>query len=207
MNTTYPQSSQLQNIQPDFEKSALLPAVIQDSVTKQVLMLGYMNAQAWAATQTSGKVNFWSRSRNELWEKGATSGNSLTVVSASIDCDRDSILIQAYPTGPTCHTGQQSCFGNDANSSFLHTLEQVIFERSQANPEDSYTAELIAKGPMKVAQKVGEEGVEVALEGVAGSDERLLSESADLLYHLLVLLSSRKLSLAEVEVILRKRNS
>ncbi|HLR86512.1 MAG TPA: bifunctional phosphoribosyl-AMP cyclohydrolase/phosphoribosyl-ATP diphosphatase HisIE [Wenzhouxiangella sp.] len=178
----------------------LLPAVVQHWQSGQVLMLGYMNRQALAATRSSGRVTFWSRSRQCLWTKGETSGNILHLKGIYGDCDADAILVLARPQGPTCHLGRQSCFGNDAapQLAFLHDLDQTIAGRRGADVTASYTARLLNGPRQRLAQKVGEEGVETALAAVAGSNDALLDESADLLYHLLVLLESRGLGLGEL---------
>jgi phosphoribosyl-ATP pyrophosphohydrolase/phosphoribosyl-AMP cyclohydrolase len=188
----------------DFDKGGgLLPAVVQDVRTGAVLMLGYMNREALAATRARRRVVFWSRSKQRLWEKGETSGHTLGLVDLIADCDRDTLLVLAEPQGPACHLGTRTCFGEGPHSrveplSFLARLESVIAQRSAQAPEQSYTARLLAEGPRRLAQKVGEEGVEVALAGVDGSDAEVLSESADLLFHLLVLLHSRGLRLDQV---------
>jgi phosphoribosyl-ATP pyrophosphohydrolase/phosphoribosyl-AMP cyclohydrolase len=188
----------------DFTKGdGLLPAIIQHADTGAVLMLGYMNAAALEATQARGRVVFYSRSRQRLWEKGETSGHTLHVEAIRADCDADTLLITARPRGPTCHEGTATCFGDApltgaTRLGFLAELAGIIEQRITEAPEDSYTAKLFAGGPQRMAQKVGEEGVEVALAAVAQSDVKLLSESADLLFHLMVLLRSRNLNLAEV---------
>jgi phosphoribosyl-ATP pyrophosphohydrolase/phosphoribosyl-AMP cyclohydrolase len=196
-------------MQPDFSKfpDGLIPAVVQDAGTRAVLMLGYMNAEALEATQSTGRVTFYSRSKQRLWTKGETSGHFLNVLDIRLDCDNDALLIKATPAGPVCHTGADTCW-NEKNEapSFLHALENVIQSRKGAAPESSYTARLYASGMPKIAQKVGEEAVETVIEALGGTDERLLSESADLLYHLLVLLSARGLSLSDVEAVLRGRH-
>lgn len=185
----------------------LMPAIIQDARTRNVLMLGYMNAQALEATRTGGKVTFFSRSKQRLWTKGETSGHFLSVVSIALDCDADALLITAHPHGPVCHTGTDTCW-NEPNepASFLLHLERIIQERAQAPSESSYTARLLAKGTPKVAQKVGEEAVETVIEALQGNRERFLEECADLLYHLLVLIKDQGLELADVEAVLRKRH-
>jgi phosphoribosyl-ATP pyrophosphohydrolase/phosphoribosyl-AMP cyclohydrolase len=181
----------------------LLPAIIQHADTGAVLMLGYMNAEALQQTQTRGRVVFFSRSRQRLWEKGETSGHTLNVEAIRVDCDADTLLITARPLGPTCHEGTTTCFGETAVTGatrlgFLARLAGIIEQRASEAPEHSYTAKLFAGGAKRMAQKVGEEGVEVALAAVAESDDKLLSESADLLFHLMVLLRSRKLQLEDV---------
>ncbi|MCS6773755.1 MAG: bifunctional phosphoribosyl-AMP cyclohydrolase/phosphoribosyl-ATP diphosphatase HisIE [Thermoflexales bacterium] len=198
-----------------FDERGLIPAIIQDALTGRVLMLGWMNAEALRLTQSSGEVWFWSRSRNALWHKGETSGNVLEVREIRADCDADCLLVRADPAGPTCHTGRESCFWQDLQggalpppaATFLDTLEAVIaLRKAAALPDESYTARLINAGLLRVAQKVGEEGVEVALAGAAQDAERLLDESADLVYHLLVLLSVRGLSLRDVLARLAQRH-
>ncbi len=188
----------------DFDKSdGLLPAIIQDADSGAVLMLGYMNAAALAATQARGRVVFFSRSRQTLWEKGETSGHTLIVEAIRTDCDADALLITARPKGPTCHEGTRTCFGDAALTAaarlgFLGELERTIEERRGESPDQSYTARLFAQGSSRMAQKVGEEGVEVALAAVSQTDDKLVSESADLLFHLTVLLRSRDLKLEDV---------
>lgn len=181
----------------------LLPAVVQDANNKAVLMLGFMNRAALAESLVRGRVVFFSRSKQRLWEKGESSGNTLSIHSIQSDCDNDSLLIQAVPAGPTCHRGTPTCFGDGAlpvvaDLTFLAQLEDVIAARLADRPEGSYTARLFAEGPRRMAQKVGEEGVEVALAATAGEDAELISESADLLYHLTLLLQARGLRLADV---------
>lgn len=178
----------------------LLPAVVQDARSGKVLMLGYMNAEALKITLSGKRVTFFSRSKNRLWTKGETSGNFLNVVRVAADCDNDSLLVLAHPDGPTCHTGAESCFGDAAavqagGLGFLSTLEAVIAQRIADKPEGSYTARIWSEGPTRIAQKVGEEGVEVALAAVTQADDRLIGEAADLLFHLALLLKSRNLSL------------
>ncbi len=186
----------------------LLPAIVQDASTEQVLMLGYMNAESLSKTQETGLVTFYSRSRQTLWTKGETSGNTLKLVSLDADCDQDTILVRAAPTGPTCHEGTTSCFGDKGPQGlgFLAQLETLIDARKTADPESSYTAKLL-QGPLhKAAQKVGEEGVEVALAAIAETDDGLVYESADLIYHLLVLLAAKDVKLADVITELQKRH-
>ncbi|WP_434213388.1 bifunctional phosphoribosyl-AMP cyclohydrolase/phosphoribosyl-ATP diphosphatase HisIE [[Pseudomonas] boreopolis] len=200
----------------DWEKGGgLLPVVVQDADTLRVLMLGYMDAEALAATRASGHVTFYSRSKQRLWTKGESSGHFLDLVSIDVDCDEDTLLVLARPRGPTCHTGRASCFpgapGIDGASwapdvSFLGTLDALVAERERQRPEGSYTTRLFEKGTRRIAQKVGEEGVETALAGVAQGDEDLLGESADLLYHLIVLLRARGLSLADAVAVLESRH-
>jgi phosphoribosyl-ATP pyrophosphohydrolase/phosphoribosyl-AMP cyclohydrolase len=176
----------------DFNKTdGLIPAIIQDDQTNKVLMLGYMNEEALAKTQESGKVTFFSRSRQRLWTKGEESGNFLYLVSISEDCDGDTLLIKVNPAGPVCHTGNDTCFNeiNEEEVMFLKYLQDFIQNRRQEMPEGSYTAKLFSKGIGRIAQKVGEEAVETVIEAMTGNDERLLYESSDLLYHLIVLLT------------------
>jgi phosphoribosyl-ATP pyrophosphohydrolase/phosphoribosyl-AMP cyclohydrolase len=189
----------------DFSKG-LVPAVIQHADTGAVLMLGYMNEEAFRETLARKRVVFFSRSRQTLWEKGETSGNTLDFVSARVDCDQDTILIAARPRGPVCHTGTVTCFGNEP-ATFLGQLEAVIEQRISERPEGSYTARLFAQGPKRIAQKVGEEGLEVALAAAAETDDKVVSESADLLFHLLVLLRSRGIAFEKVVAELAARHS
>jgi phosphoribosyl-ATP pyrophosphohydrolase/phosphoribosyl-AMP cyclohydrolase len=193
----------------DFHKmGGLIPAIIQDSSTSAVLMLGFMNREALVETVKSSKVTFFSRSKQRLWTKGEGSGNFLMVQKITLDCDKDTILISVVPEGPVCHTGTKTCFGEDSPSSasFLHTLESVISERAISGSSSSYTNSLLNSGIQKIAQKVGEEAVETILEAVNGSDERLISESADLIYHWVVLLKSRNVLLVQVEEELKRRH-
>lgn len=196
----------------DWNKNqGLVPAIVQHEGSGRVLMLGYMDRAALAATLARSRVVFFSRSRQRLWEKGETSGNFLQLIDIRADCDADTLLIIARPEGPVCHTGSSSCFGDEpltaaAPLSFLLELEQLIAERIAEAPEGSYTARLYASGVRRVAQKVGEEGLEVALAGAGEPDQALLGECADLLYHLLVLLRSRGLPLAAVIEELRRRH-
>jgi phosphoribosyl-ATP pyrophosphohydrolase/phosphoribosyl-AMP cyclohydrolase len=193
----------------NFEKlNGLVPAVIQDARTNQVLMVGFMNQEALEKTLSDKKVTFWSRTKQRLWQKGETSGNFLEYVSLQKDCDDDSLLIKAIPHGPVCHTNQFTCFGEDEIvdiGSFLHRLEEIIRDRQQKMPEGSYTSKLFKEGTPRIAQKVGEEGVEVALAAVLGDKKRLTEESADLLFHLLVLLHHQGMTLEEVIRELRQR--
>jgi phosphoribosyl-ATP pyrophosphohydrolase/phosphoribosyl-AMP cyclohydrolase len=181
----------------------LLPAIVQDATDGRVLMLGYMNDVALRRTLDERRVTFYSRSRSELWTKGATSGNYLSVVQVSADCDNDTILVLAHPDGPTCHTGTTSCFATAQDAAatriaFLASLQSTIAQRIAENPEGSYTARLFATGVGRIAQKVGEEGVETALAAVTRTDDELIGECADLLYHLSVLLKARNLTLERV---------
>lgn len=194
----------------DFDKgNGLVPAIVQDADTLQVLMLGYMNEASVAKTQSSGLVTFYSRSRETLWTKGETSGNTLSLVSLTIDCDNDTLLVMARPAGPTCHEGTVSCFGDKGAQGvgFLSYLERLIIDRKTADPETSYTAKLL-QGPLRrAAQKVGEEGVEVALASVAETEDKLTSEAADLIYHLTVLLAAKDVRFADVIKELQSRHS
>jgi phosphoribosyl-ATP pyrophosphohydrolase/phosphoribosyl-AMP cyclohydrolase len=192
----------------DFAKGAgLVPAIVQDRRTHQVLMLAYMDRNALEATLLTGQATFFSRSRNRLWRKGETSGNTLKVESITPDCDGDAVLLTVEPSGPACHRGTASCFGNATAPGVgrLGALERTIEARAGASPEESWTAKLLAQGPKRLAQKVGEEGVEVALAGAAGDAREVCEESADLLYHLAVLLKARGLSFADVMEVLAKR--
>lgn len=194
--------------QVDFAKSELIPAIVQDARTGVILMQGFMNQESLEVTFEKQKVTFYSRSKNRLWTKGETSENYLEVVSVHTDCDYDSILVLANPLGPTCHLGTQSCFGDDAkpNLSFLAQLEQVIVERKNDDPDKSYTASLFAKDLSRSCQKVGEEGVEVALAAMKHDNDELTNESADLLYHLIVLLQRQGLELQDVVACLQGRH-
>lgn len=195
----------------DFAKSDnLLPAVVQHADTGAVLMVGYMNAEALLETFSRQRVVFFSRSKQRLWMKGETSGHVLDLVDVRTDCDRDALLVAARPHGPVCHTGTATCFGDEPAAgalAFLSKLEGVIEQRVTESPEGSYTARLFARGPKRIAQKVGEEGLEVALAAVAETDDKVISESADLLYHLLVLLKSRGVTLARVVSELESRHA
>ncbi|MGC4056965.1 MAG: bifunctional phosphoribosyl-AMP cyclohydrolase/phosphoribosyl-ATP diphosphatase HisIE [Chitinophagaceae bacterium] len=194
-------------MKPDFSKSGgLIPAIIQDADTAQVLMLGYMNEAALQQTRDTGWVTFFSRSRNSLWVKGATSGNRLRMVAICADCDGDTFLVKARPAGPVCHTGQYSCFGAAEPKGFLYRLQALIRERLELAPETSYTSRLAARGINKVAQKVGEEAVELVIEAMDNDRDLFINEAADLLYHLLLLLQVKNVSLKEVEAELMRRN-
>lgn len=186
----------------------LLPAIVQDARSGKVLMQGYMNTEALEATLDSKKVTFYSRSKSRLWQKGESSGNTLNLVSVSADCDNDALLVLANPVGPTCHTGAESCWfeGDTTDFTFLADLETVLSARKSADPDSSYTARLYNKGIKRIAQKVGEEGVEAALAATVQDKEELLNESADLLYHLTVLLQASDLELRQVIEVLRKRH-
>ncbi|NCP21214.1 MAG: bifunctional phosphoribosyl-AMP cyclohydrolase/phosphoribosyl-ATP diphosphatase [Flavobacteriales bacterium CG_4_8_14_3_um_filter_35_10] len=193
----------------DFKKNSdgLVPAIIQDANTHKVLMLGYMNAEAYQKTLTLNKVTFFSRTKNRLWTKGEESGNYLNVVSIKNDCDQDTLLIKVNPIGPTCHTGADTCW-NEVNEkeSFLSTLEAVIADRKSHPTEKSYTASLFKKGINKMAQKVGEEAVEVVIEAKDNNDDLFLNESADLLFHYLILLQAKGFFLKDVEAVLKARH-
>jgi phosphoribosyl-ATP pyrophosphohydrolase/phosphoribosyl-AMP cyclohydrolase len=188
------------------KQDGLLPAVVQDADTLRVLMLGYMNREALEMTLACRHVTFFSRSKGRLWTKGERSGHVLKLVSIETDCDADTLLIQAHPQGPTCHLQRTSCFP-DAPGSFLGDLDALIAQRERERPIGSYTTRLFEGGIRRIAQKVGEEGVETALAAVAQEDADLLGESADLIYHLLVLLRARGLSLGELEKLLRQRHA
>lgn len=194
--------------QLDWEKTdGMIPAIIQHEVSGEVLMLGYMNAQALEETLTSGNVTFWSRTKGRLWTKGESSGNFLKVVSITPDCDNDSLLVLANPLGPTCHTGTSSCFSPaESDWGFLYQLEQLLAARKSADPDSSYTASLYARGTKRIAQKVGEEGVETALAATVNDRFELTNEASDLVYHLLVLLQDQELDLSAVINNLRARH-
>lgn len=197
-------------MQPDFDKmDGLVPAIIQDSYTQKVLMLGFMNKEAYEKTLTTGKVTFYSRTKQRLWTKGETSGNFLEVVSIKSDCDNDTLLIQAHPTGPVCHTGTDTCWGekNEQDIMFLKELQDFIDKRHEEMPEHSYTTSLFRSGVNKMAQKVGEEAVETIIEACNGTDERLIYEGADLLYHLIVLLTSKGYRIEDLAGELKERHS
>lgn len=186
----------------------LLPAIIQHAATGAILMQGYMNQESLAATLSTGKATFFSRSKQALWVKGETSGNFLNVQQVLTDCDQDSLLIACTPIGPSCHLGTESCFPEQklTQQNFLSQLEQVIASKKDDDPKESYTAHLFSRGTTKMAQKVGEEGVEVALAAVAETKEDLLGECADLFYHTLVLLADQKIDLSEVMEVLQERH-
>jgi phosphoribosyl-ATP pyrophosphohydrolase/phosphoribosyl-AMP cyclohydrolase len=194
---------------PDFAKmDGLIPAVIQDSRTGNVLMLGFMNEEAFEKTKADRKVTFYSRTKKRLWTKGETSGNFLSVDSLTLDCDNDTLLVKATPAGPICHTGSDTCFNetNDEATHFLARLEEIICDR-KANPDNSsYTTSLFSEGLAKIAQKVGEEATEVVVAALAQEEDDLLNESADLLYHLIVLLRAKGLSLHQVQAVLASRH-
>jgi phosphoribosyl-AMP cyclohydrolase / phosphoribosyl-ATP pyrophosphohydrolase len=190
----------------NFSKTnGLVPVIIQNYQNQQVLMLGYMNEEAFVKTQADGKVTFFSRSKNRLWTKGETSGNFLLVKDILIDCDNDTILIKADPIGPTCHTGSATCFKEETAKGFLYELQQTIAQRIDENDVDSYTNKLFRKGINKVAQKVGEEAVELVIEAKDNDEDLFKNEAADLLYHLLILLKTKNVKLEDIELVLKNR--
>ena len=190
----------------DFSKNnGLLPVIIQDNQTQQVLMLGYMNEQALQKTQQENRVTFFSRSKNRLWTKGETSGNFLKVVTIKTDCDQDTLLIRVIPNGPTCHNGTISCFADEPQTSFLNELENVIEERILNPNSESYVASLFQKGINKIAQKVGEEAVELVIEAKDDNKELFIGEAADLFFHYLVLLQAKNLKFNAIEEELKRR--
>ncbi|PSW18733.1 bifunctional phosphoribosyl-AMP cyclohydrolase/phosphoribosyl-ATP diphosphatase HisIE [Photobacterium sanctipauli] len=193
----------------------LVPAIVQDNTSGQVLMLGYMNDEALNKTLETKQVTFWSRTKDRLWTKGETSGNVLQLKSIKLDCDQDTLLVKVDPIGPTCHLNTTTCFDSDTAEEgqveqpalvFLHQLEQVLAARKGADPDSSYTASLYARGTKRISQKVGEEGVEVALAATSGDKAELVCESADLIYHLLVLLQDQGLSLSDITAKLQERH-
>ena len=194
----------------DFEKmGGLVPAIIQDSTTRKVLMLGFMNEEAYQKTIATNHVTFWSRTRNTLWTKGETSGNFLNLVDIKVDCDNDTLLVQAHPDGPTCHKGTDTCWGeqNEQNPLlFLTELQDFINKRKQEMPEGSYTTKLFTEGINKIAQKVGEEALETVIEAINGTKDHLVYEASDLLYHLLVMLADKGLRIEDVAAELQKRH-
>ena len=194
-----------------FEKGGgLVPAIIQDPTTRKVLMLGYMNQEAYEKTMATGKVTFYSRSRQCLWTKGETSGNYLHLVSISVDCDNDTLLVKATPDGPTCHTGTDTCWGekNETNPLlFLSELQDFIIKRHEEMPEGSYTTSLFKDGLNRMAQKVGEEALELVIEAVNGTNDRLIYEGSDMLYHLIVLLTSKGLRIEDMARELQERHN
>lgn len=194
----------------DFEKmNGLVPAIVQDATSGKVLMQGYMNEEALAKTQEIGKVTFFSRSKNRLWTKGEESGNFLDLVSLKEDCDGDSILVKARPSGPVCHTGADTCFfeSNTSKTGFIDQLRAIIKDRKENPSPDSYTSSLFAKGINKIAQKVGEEAVEIVIEAKDDQEELFLGEAADLLFHYLVLLEAKEIELDKVMELLIKRHT
>lgn len=193
----------------NFEKmGGLVPAIVQDNVTRKVLMLGFMNKEAYDKTVETGKVTFWSRTRNCLWTKGETSGNFLNVKEILLDCDQDTLLIKARPTGPVCHTGADTCWNeqNSVDLNFLSYLQDFIERRYKEMPEGSYTTSLFKSGVNRMAQKVGEEAVETVIEATNGTDDRLIYEASDLIYHLIVLLTSKGHRIEELAAELVKRH-
>lgn len=195
----------------DFEKmGGLVPAIIQDANTKTVLMLGYMNEEAFNKTLQTKKVTFWSRSRNELWTKGETSGNYLNLVDIKVDCDNDTLLVKAIPQGPTCHKGTDTCWGekNEKNPLlFLTELQDFINKRHEEMPEGSYTTSLFKDGLNRMAQKVGEEALELVIEACNGTNERMIYEGSDMLYHLIVLLTSKGMRIEDMAAELAERHN
>jgi phosphoribosyl-ATP pyrophosphohydrolase/phosphoribosyl-AMP cyclohydrolase len=197
----------------DFEKmGGLVPAIIQDADTRQVLMLGFMNEEAYQKTQATGHVTFWSRTRNCLWTKGETSGHFLNLVDMKVDCDNDTLLVRVNPVGPTCHTGTDTCWGEENNVQqssalqFLSELQDFIYRRKEEMPEGSYTTSLFNKGINKIAQKVGEEALETVIEATNGTSDHLVYEASDLLYHLLVMLTEKGLRIEDVAAELQQRH-
>ncbi|AND68227.1 phosphoribosyl-AMP cyclohydrolase [Dyella thiooxydans] len=208
MTDTLPDPADLSRL--DWAKGGgLLPAIVQHALTGEVLMLGYMNADALVTTQRTGHVTFFSRSKQRLWTKGESSGHVLALASLRVDCDGDTLLVGALPHGPTCHTGTSSCFGESVRPAlgFLAELDALVAQRHAERPDGSYTTRLFEGGVRRIAQKVGEEGVETALAGVAQGDGELLGEAADLVFHLTVLLRERGLSLADVVDVLAARHT
>ena len=195
----------------DFEKmNGLVPAIIQDNTTRNVLMLGYMNREAFEKTLATGKVTFWSRSRNCLWTKGETSGNFLNLVDIKVDCDNDTLLVRVNPTGPACHLGTDTCWGetNDANPLlFLTELQDFINKRHEEMPEGSYTTSLFKDGLNRMAQKVGEEALEAVIEATNGTNDRLIYEASDMFYHLIVLPTSKGLRIEDIAKELKERHA
>ncbi|WP_299109590.1 bifunctional phosphoribosyl-AMP cyclohydrolase/phosphoribosyl-ATP diphosphatase HisIE [uncultured Tenacibaculum sp.] len=186
--------------------NGLVPVIVQDNTTLQVLMLGYMNEEAFIKTQKEGKVTFYSRSKNRLWTKGETSGNYLFVKDILLDCDNDTLLIKADPVGPTCHKGFTSCFAEETSKGFVYSLESTIHNRIDNNIEDSYTNKLFKRGINKVAQKVGEEAVELVIEAKDDNEELFKNEAADLLYHYLILLKAKGYTFSDIEEVLKNRS-
>lgn len=191
----------------NFQKSnGLVPVIVQDAVTLQVLMLGYMNEEAYVKTAKEKVVTFYSRSKQRLWTKGETSNNYLMVQELMIDCDKDTILIKATPQGPTCHLGTTSCFNENTDKGFLYQLEKVIHEKIDTNDKNSYTNTLYNKGMNKIAQKVGEEAIELVIEAKDDHEDLFKNEAADLLYHFLILLKAKNLNLTDIEKVLKSRS-
>jgi phosphoribosyl-ATP pyrophosphohydrolase/phosphoribosyl-AMP cyclohydrolase len=197
----------IDNATIDWKKTNdLIPVIIQDTQTLEVLMLGYMNAEALAKTQSEGKVTFFSRTKNRLWTKGEESGNFLNVVTIDLDCDKDTLLIKVDPIGATCHTGSRSCFKTDYNQNFIFKLENIIKDRYENPSDESYINSLRKKGLNKIAQKVGEEGVETVIAALNETDEDLVNEASDLVFHLMVLLKEKGKTLADIAENLEKRH-
>lgn len=188
------------------QNTGLIPVIIQDFLNLKVLMLGYMNQEAFDKTLQEKRVTFFSRSKNRLWSKGETSGNFLELIDWKLDCDNDTILIKAKPLGPTCHKGTTTCFAEESDKGFLYQLQQTISEKIETNDESSYTNELYRKGINKVAQKVGEEAVELVIEAKDNNDELFLNEAADLIYHYLILLKAKGFAIEDVEKVLKSRS-
>ena len=193
-------------MKPDFSKQNLIPAIVQDASTNVVLMLGYMNEEAFEKTRKENHVTFFSRSKNRLWTKGETSGNFLNVKNILLDCDNDTILIKAIPVGPACHTGSDTCFNEKNSGSFLSKLQQIIKDRKNNLSEKSYTASLFKDGINKIAQKVGEEATELIIEAKDNNAELFRNEAADLLFHYLILLEAKGVSLGDITQVLEKRH-
>lgn len=196
-------------MQIDFKKgNGLVPAIVQDEASNKVLMLGYMNEEAYKITKETGNVTFYSRSRDQIWTKGETSGNYLHMVSIKVDCDGDTLLVRAIPDGPTCHTGDDTCFGeqNLDFPNFLHELESIIADRKENPDPKSYTNKLFEKGIAKIAQKVGEEATEVVIEAMRNDNELLKEEISDLMYHLLVLMAYQGIQLDDINLTLKNRH-
>ncbi len=193
----------------NFDKmGGILPAIIQDAQTNEVLMLGFMNQEAYEKTVSEGKVTFYSRTKERLWTKGEESGNFMDVIEISEDCDADTLLIRVHPQGPACHTGMRTCFGETArdNLAFLQSLQSLLISRKEELPENSYTAKLFQNGPRKIAKKVGEEAAELIIEAMDSDDEKFLNEAADLLFHMCILLVDRGYSLGNITEILAERH-
>lgn len=195
----------------DFDKmGGLVPAIIQDADTRQVLMLGFMNREAYDKTVATGKVTFWSRTRQTLWTKGETSGNFLNMVSMAVDCDNDTLLVKVHPDGPTCHTGTDTCWGEEntpvSSLQFISDLQDFIEKRKEEMPEGSYTTRLFRDGIAKISQKVGEEALETVIEAISGPDDKLIYEAGDMIYHLLVMLTARGLRIEDIAEELRRRH-
>lgn len=195
----------------DFDKGqGLVPAIIQDAETRKVLMLGYMNEEAYRHTLETGEVTFWSRSRKKLWTKGETSGNTLQLVDIKADCDQDTLLIQVHPNGPVCHLGTDTCWGEsntDKNQDFLDELQRLIYQRKEDMPAESYTTSLFMRGVEHISQKVGEEAIETVIASLGTDNNKLIDEASDLLYHLLVLLAQKGLSIDDIRKNLCRRHA